>query len=87
MTIDDKIKDEKLKYDIDREAAKIASSSGKTDKYEYLTGEKVLLSDQNRIQEQGKFTYSPLGKEQLKNKEKTSWSFRSLKTYYPKIIN
>ena len=72
MTIDDKIKDEKLKYDIDREAAKIASSSGKTDKYEYLTGEKVLLSDQNRIQEQGKFTYSPLSKEQLKNKEKTS---------------
>ena len=72
MAIDDKIKDQKLQYDIDRKAIKIASSSGKIDKYQYLTCEKILLSDQNRIQEQGKFTYSPLGKEQLKNKEKTS---------------
>ena len=40
MTIDDKIKDEKLQYDMNREAAKISvSSSGKIDKYEYLTGE------------------------------------------------
>ena len=40
MTIDDKIEDEKLQYDINREAAKIlALSSGKIDKYEYLTGE------------------------------------------------
>ena len=40
MTIDDKIRDEKLQYDIDREAAKIISalSAGKIDKYEYLTG-------------------------------------------------
>ena len=39
MTIDDKIKDEKLQYDINREAAKISAiSSGKIDKYEYLTG-------------------------------------------------
>ena len=39
MTIDDKIKDEKLKYDINREAAKISAlSSVKIDKYEYLTG-------------------------------------------------
>ena len=37
MTIDDKIKDEKIKYDINREAAKISAlSSGKIDKYEYL---------------------------------------------------
>ena len=37
MTIDDKIKDEKLQYDINREAAKISAlSSGKTDKYELL---------------------------------------------------
>ena len=40
MTIDDQIRDEKLQYDINREAAKIlALSSGKIDKYEYLTGE------------------------------------------------
>ena len=40
MTIDDKIGDEKLQYNINREAAKISVlSSGKVDKYEYLTGE------------------------------------------------
>ena len=38
MTIDGKIKDKKLQYDINREAAKISAlSSGKTDKYEYIT--------------------------------------------------
>ena len=38
MTIEDQIKDEKLQYDINREAAKISAlSSGKLDKYEYLT--------------------------------------------------
>ena len=37
MTIDDKIKDEKLKYDVNREAAKISAlSSGKINRYEYL---------------------------------------------------
>ena len=40
MTTEDKIKDEKLKYDINREASKISAlSSGKIDKHEYLTGE------------------------------------------------
>ena len=44
MTIDDKIRDEKLQYDVDREVAKIlALSSGKIDKYEYLTDEEILL--------------------------------------------
>ena len=63
MTIDDKIKDEKLQYDINREAAKISAlSSGKIDKYEYLTGEEILPSDQSRIIEQANFTYSLLGK-------------------------
>ena len=63
MTIDDKIRDEKLQYNINREAAKISAlSSGKIDKYEYLTGEEILPSDQSRIIEQAKFTYSPLGK-------------------------
>ena len=47
MTINDQIKDEKLQYDIDREAAKIAAlSSGKTHKYEYLTGEETLPSNE-----------------------------------------
>ena len=37
MTIDDKTKDKKLKYDVNREAAKISVlSSGKINKYEYL---------------------------------------------------
>ena len=63
MTIEDQIRDEKLKYDINREVAKMSAwSSGKTDKYEYLTGEEILPSNQQQIIEQAKFTYSPLGK-------------------------
>ena len=63
MIIDDQIRDEKLPYDINREAAKIlALSSGKIDKYEYLTGEDILQSNQWQIVEQAKFTYSLLGK-------------------------
>ena len=63
MTIDDQIKDEKLQYDINREAAKISAlSSGKFNKYEYLTGEEILPSNKQQIIEQTKFTYSPLGK-------------------------
>ena len=50
MTIEDKIKDEKLQYDINREAAKISAlTSGKIDKYEYLTGEEILPSNQQQI--------------------------------------
>ena len=46
MTIDNKTKDEKLQYDTNREAAKISAlSSGKIDKYEYLTGKEILLPD------------------------------------------
>ena len=77
MTIENKIKDEKLQYDINREAAKISAlSSGKIDKYEYLTGEEILPSNQQQIIEQAKFPYSTLGKDfekqtkQLKIKEK-----------------
>ena len=55
MTIDDKIKDEKLQYDINMEVAKISAlSSVKIDKYEYLTGEEILPSDQSRIIGQAK---------------------------------
>ena len=63
MTIEDQIKDEKLQYDINREAAKISALlSGKIDKYEYLTGEEILPSNQQQIIQQAKFNYSPLGK-------------------------
>ena len=63
MTINDQIRDEKLQYDINREAAKISAlSSGKIRKYECLTGEDILPSNQQQIIEQARFTYSPLGK-------------------------
>ena len=63
MIIDDQIRGEKLQYDINREAAEILPlSSNKIDKYEYLTGEDILPSNQKQIIEQAKFAYSPLGK-------------------------
>ena len=63
MIINDQIRDEKLKYDINREAAKISAlSSGQFHKYECLTGEDILPSNQQKIIEQAKFNYSPLGK-------------------------
>ena len=63
MTINDQIRDEKLQYGINRETAKISAlSSGKIHKYEYLTGEDILPSNQQQVIEQVKFTYSPLGK-------------------------
>ena len=44
MTIDDKIRDEKPQYDINKEAGKISAlSSGKINKSKYLTGEEILL--------------------------------------------
>ena len=77
MTIDDQIKDEKLQYNINRKAAKISAlSSGKLYKYDSLTGEDILPSNQQQIIEKTKFTYSPLGKafdkqkKQLKIKER-----------------
>ena len=63
LTINDKIRDENLQYHINREAAKVsAQSSSKINKYEYLTGEEILHSDQRRVIEQATFTYSPLEK-------------------------
>ena len=45
------------------EGAKISAlSSWKIDKYEDLTGEEILTSNQSRIIEPAKFTYSTLGK-------------------------
>ena len=72
MTVDDKIRDEKLQCDINREAAKVSAlSSGKIDKYEYLTGEKMLPSDQRRVMERPKFTYSSLEKALEKQRKTT----------------
>ena len=63
MTIDDQIRDEKLQYDINKEAAKISAlSSGKLHKSEYLTGKNILPSNQQQLIEQTKFMYSPFGK-------------------------
>ena len=71
MTIEDQIKDEKLQYDINREAVKISAlSSGKLDKYEYLSGEEILPSSQQQLIQQTKFNYSPLGKA-IEKKRKT----------------
>ena len=78
MTIDDQIRDEKLHYDINREAAKISAlSSGEINESEYLTDEEILPSNQKQIIEQAKFAYSPLAKlKQSKIKKKTNKSNR-----------
>ena len=82
MTINDQIRDEKLQYGVNREAAKISAlSSRKNHKYKHLTGEDILPSNQQQIIEQVKFSYSPLGKafekqiKQLKVKEKNKLRF------------
>ena len=93
MTIEDQIKDEKLQYDINGEAAKISAlSSGKLDRYEYLTGEEILPSNQQQIIRQAKFTYSPLGKALEKQRktiedqgEKQVVALESLKDSYKKL--
>ena len=87
MTIEDQIKDEKLQYDINREAAKMSAlSSGKLDKYEYLTGEEILPSNQQQIIHQAKFNYSSLGKafeKQIKTiKDQGEKQADALKTSY-----
>ena len=63
MTVNDQISDEKLQYDINREAAKIPTlSSTKIHKYEYLTCEDILPSNQQQKIEQVRFIYSSVGK-------------------------
>ena len=79
MRIDDQIIDEKLQYDINREAAKISAlSSGKINKYQYLTGEEILPYSQKHITEQAKFTYFSPAKafKKQKNKNKNNWRSR-----------
>ena len=63
MIIDDKIRDKKMQYGINRKAAKISAlSSGKIEQYEYLAGEEIQPSDQRRVIQQANLTYFPLGK-------------------------
>ena len=89
MTINDQIKNEKLQYDINREAAKISAlSSAKIHTYEYLTGKEILPSNQQQIIEQDKFTYSSLAKafeKQIKtNKDQGQKQVEALKDLKPK---
>ena len=70
MAINDQIRDEKLRYDINREAGKVlALSSGKIRKYEYLSSEDILPFNQKQITEHARFTYSPLQKAFEKQKK------------------
>ena len=63
MRINDQIRDEKLQQDINRKAGEISAlSSGKTHKYEYLTGKDILPSNRQQVIKKAKFNYSPLGK-------------------------
>ena len=71
-------------------AAKISAlSSGKIDKYEYLTGEEILPSSQQQIIQQAKFNYSPLGKafeKQAKTiEDQGKKQVDALKTSYKKL--
>ena len=57
MAIDDQIRNKKLQCDINRKAAKISAlSSGKIDKYEYVTGEEILLYNQTHMIEHAELT-------------------------------
>ena len=68
MITDDQIRDEKLQYDIKREATKISAlSPGEINKYEYLTGEEILPSNKQQIIEQANLLILPYEK-LLKNK-------------------
>ena len=60
-TLDKKLMQNEAQYDLDKKAAKISAfSSNNLDKYEYLTGEDLVLKPSTL--EQAKFEYSPLGK-------------------------
>ena len=101
MTIKDQIKDEKLQYDINRETAKISAlSSGKIDKYEYLTGEEILPSNQQQalgkayekqtktIENQGKKQVDALESLKPSDKELTPIKdFIPIENLNPEIIN
>ena len=58
MNTEDQIREERLQYDIMREAAKTSALSSGTK----LMSMNILLAKRQQIIEQAKFTYSPLGK-------------------------
>ena len=84
MTIEDQIKDEKLQYDINRKAAKISAlSSGKIDKYKYLTGEEILPNQREieKYVDRDKMVYKSA------NKTYNFRSFKTIRTFGNKIRN
>ena len=63
MKNDEKIRDEKLQHNVNREAVKVSAlSSGNIDKYEYLKGEEISSSSPSEIVQQAKFIYFFIGK-------------------------
>ena len=59
MTINDQIRDGQLQYNINREASKISAlSSNKFNKYEYITGEEILPSNQKQMIQQAIYLFS-----------------------------
>ena len=91
MTIDDKIRDEKSQYDTGKAAPNISPLlSGNINKYNYLTGEEILPSQQHRLIQEAKQSYSPLAKafEQKtieKHYEKQLEALQSLKSIEQQI--
>ena len=83
MTIDDKIRDEKLQCDVNREAAKTSSLSSVQTDMNVLQTKKILPTNQNHIIKKAKFTYSPLGESLEGQTEKLKMQ---LKTKKKKII-
>ena len=59
----------------EKQQQKSALSSGKIDKYEYLTGEEILPFNQRQTIEQATLEYSLLGKTFEKQTEKKCWYF------------
>ena len=83
MATDDKIRDEKLQYDINREADmnilhRYLTYLTYLDRHEYLTGEEVLPSGPIQIVQHAKCRYSPLGKTFEKQTEKKVDALTSL---------
>ena len=63
MTINNQIRDEKLQYDVNREAAKTSAfSSGEIYKCECLTGEDILPSNQQQNNRTNKIYLFSAGK-------------------------
>ena len=82
---DDNIRDIKLQYDINREAAKISTFlSDKIHKYEYLAGEEILPFDQKQMIEQAKENISKNKQKQLKIKKKTTK--KTIKKYGKQLV-